>query len=129
MRTAVYLWAGAIVNVICNLILIPLFASHGAAIGSIAAEFVITILHIALFKKYMPLNIIFKPMINYLISGIGMFAALLVINAFMPASTIIAVVVKICCGAVVYYVILRLILRDGFLISETRKAISKMVRR
>lgn len=129
LRTAAYLWAGAVVNIVCNLILIPIMASHGAAIGSLVAELVITILHVSLLKKYMPLAVVFKPMVNYLISGVAMFIILLIVNNLITATTIIAIAIKICCGALSYFVVLRFILRDNFLIYETRKVIDKIVRR
>ena len=129
LRTAVYLWMGAAVNIVCNLILIPILASHGAAIGSLISEIVITTLHVLLLKKYMPLKIVFKPMINYFISGVVMFLVLFLLNNLLSSPTIIVVATKIVCGAVVYYIVLRFILHDHFLDYEIRKVKDKIVRR
>ena len=129
LRTATYLWIGAAVNVVCNSILIPSLASYGAAIGSLISEIVITTLHVLLFKKYMPLKIVIKPMINYLISSIVMFLALLLLNSLLPTSTIVAVAAKIICGTLLYYIVLRFVLRDHFLDYEVQKVKDKIVRR
>ncbi len=129
IQTAAYLWLGAGVNVICNFIFIPLYASHGAAIGSIIAELVITICYIRMLKKYMSLKIVFKPMVNYLLSSIFMFIVLMLVNHFWPDGSLFAVIIKIACGVVVYFVALVPILRDGFFTSEAKKTLSKIVHR
>lgn len=129
VQTAAYLWLGAGVNVICNFILIPMYASYGAAIGSIVAELVITICYTMMLKKYMPLRIVFKPMLNYLLSSTFMFIVLMLVNHFWPDSSLFAVIIKIACGAAAYLVALVLILRDGFLLSEAKKTLGKIVRR
>ena len=129
VQTAAYLWLGAGVNIVCNLIFIPMYASYGAAIGSIIAELVITICYINMLKKYMPLNNVFKPMLNYFLSSVFMFIVLMLINHFWPDGSLLVVILKIACGAVVYFATLLLILRDGFLISEAEKTLGKIIRR
>jgi hypothetical protein len=58
-----------------------------------------------------------------------MFGVLLVMNYFLPQISIMIVGAKIATGALVYFVTLRFIVRDGFLISESQKALSKVFRR
>ena len=48
---------GAILNIILNFILIPIFGAHGAAIATFISYFVIWILRLSFMKKYVVLNI------------------------------------------------------------------------
>ena len=80
-------------------------------------------------KKYMSLKIVFKPMVNYLLSSIFMFIVLMLINHFWPDGSLFAVIIKIACGAVAYFVALVPVLRDGFFTSEAKKTLRKIVHR
>ena len=114
---------GALINVALNAVLIPFFASIGAAIASVAAELCVTIVGLIYIKKkeLFELKPIFTCSWKYWISGIVMFGAIFVIRYFVP-TTIWAIVVLILVGIVVYFFML-LILRDAMLMDFLTKII------
>lgn len=71
--------AGAVTNIICNLILIPKYGALGAAIGSVIAESVITLLQIIItWKKFNYVKIIFNNW-KFIFSSLIMFIVLKII--------------------------------------------------
>ena len=128
-KSAIFLWIGAAVNFVLNIITINLWQSTGAAISSIIAELTIAIAFVVLSRSLISVKTIASSSLNYFISAIVMFGVLLVMNHFLPQISIMIVGAKIATGALVYFVTLRFIVRDGFLISESQKALSKVFRR
>lgn len=116
---------GAIVNIIFNLILIPLFASIGACIASVIAEFCVTLVGFIYIKvkDKMPISPIFKSSIKYWIAGTVMFGALIGLK-FVLDSNIIGLVISIISGILIYFILL-LIMKDSFLYEICRKALHR----
>ncbi len=114
VQNAIALWVGAGLNLVANLILIPQFASVGAAIGTIIAETAITIMFIIFSRKYLSFGKILKGFKNYLIAGIIMFVVLLVLRHYMPAPTVANTLIQTGVGVVVYSIVL-LCTRDAFI--------------
>lgn len=116
---------GAIVNIIFNLILIPLFASIGACIASVIAEFCVTLVGFIYIKvkDKMPISPIFKSSIKYWIAGTVMFGALIGLK-FILDSNIIGLVISISSGILIYFILL-LIMKDSFLYEICRKALHR----
>lgn len=106
---------GAVVNVVFNLILIPFYASIGAAISSVIAEFCVTLAGFIYIKKtnQYRLKTIFISSWKYWIAGIIMCVAVFAVKNFLP-TTIWALIVLILIGVIIYLLIL-LILRDDLL--------------
>ena len=125
-KSAVALWIGAAVNLIANLILIPHFASVGAAIGTIIAESIITLLYINFSRKYLDFRAIIKGIKNYIVAGIVMFIALLAVLHFMPEQTIVNTLIQMAIGAIVYGLSL-ISLRDDFLFEIIKLFKSKVL--
>lgn len=115
---------GAIVNFLCNLILIPQYASVGAAISSVVAETVITISQLFLIRKELSASRILKQSIKYLVAGITMHVVLLLANHFLAVS-ILNCCILIVIGVIVYFVML-LLLRDQFFFAYAKKLITKI---
>jgi O-antigen/teichoic acid export membrane protein len=125
VQNAVALWIGAGINLVANLILIPHFASIGAAIGTIIAETAITIMFIVFSRKYLSFGKILKGFKNYLIAGAIMFVGLLVLRHYMPAPTVANTLIQTGTGVVVYGIVL-LLTRDEFLFENLRLLGNKM---
>ncbi|MBR5419216.1 flippase [Candidatus Saccharibacteria bacterium] len=128
-KTAIFLWVGAFVNFALNLVTITLWQGHGAAISSLIAEFVIMAAFVVMSRKYMPVSRLLRVSINYLISALAMFAVLMVVNHFWTTVSIVAVGAKILIGAATYFFVLCCVLRDGYLLSQSRKVVTKALRR
>lgn len=112
---------GAAVNFLCNLALIPFFHSIGAAVGTVVAEFCVTLAGFLYLKKKraFPLRPAFFPSWRYPIAGLGMFGFLLIVKQFLPVA-VWSLCLLIALGAVSYFVLL-LVLRDGFLLEILRR--------
>lgn len=103
---------GAIINVIINFILIPHFNAVGAAIGTVVTEFIILVIELNYIKDIIKFTELLKMSINYLISGIVMFAICFLIGKNLSA-TFITTFIQIITGAIIYFGILY-ILKDNF---------------
>ena len=101
-KSAMALWIGAGVNLISNLILIPHFASIGAAIGTIIAETTITVLFIIFSRKYIDFKTAIKGMRNYIIGGILMTMALFITLHFLPEFTPVNTIIAVAVGVLTY---------------------------
>ena len=120
---------GAVVNVIFNLILIPFFASIGAAIASIVAEFCVTLagfIYVKKTKQY-PLKQVLTCSWKYLIAGIVMAGIVFLIKWFIPVA-IWSLIVLIAVGAITYFLVL-LILKDALLTEMLSKVFGLLHRK
>ena len=119
---------GAVVNLILNLILIPHFASLGAAIASIVAELSVTVTGFIFIRKdQFKIKKILAESLKYWISGIVMGVVVYVVKLFLPVS-VWSLVVLIAIGIAVYFLML-IILRDVFIMEMIGKVLSFVKRR
>ena len=122
-----FLITGSIVNLIFNSFLIFFFQSVGAAIASVIAELVITILYITFARKFVsPLQFL-KVSIKYLIAGICMFVPVFIMNYKLPG-TILYLILEVGIGITIYFGVL-FILRDKFLIDMTKSVLGKVFKK
>lgn len=126
-KSAIALWVGAFVNLICNFLLIPKLGSIGAAIGSLVAETVITVLYFMLSKKYVSFKKTAKDSFKYFASGIVMYATLAGVLKLVPP-TIIGTFVKCLCGVLVYAFCL-FMLKDELFVEYFNNIMEKIKRR
>ena len=110
LSSAIALWVGAGLNLICNLLLIPRIMSTGAVVGSLVAETTITALYFWLARKYVDFSVTIKDALKYFVAAILMYFAVVFVKGFLPA-TISATIIEVLVGAVVYGAVL-LILHD-----------------
>lgn len=116
--------SGACTNFVLNMILISLFQSTGAAIASVTAELVVTVVQIACVRKELsPLRILSEGK-NYFIAGIAM-SVLLYFENMVLISSALNTILMIGTGAVAYFSVL-LLLRDEFLVSNIKTILSKL---
>ena len=105
---------GAVVNLILNLFLIPRYYAIGACIASVIAEGTVTAVGFIYMHNHKELSIrkIIKLSINYFISGVVMFASLLLIKSVI--GTAIYDLVLLIGSGVVIYILMLFILKDSF---------------
>lgn len=112
---------GATTNFLMNLILIYLFQSIGAAIASVMAETVITVVQIIIVRKELKPSVIIKEGIYYYLAGVLMVAVLIPLGKAL-SSSIIHTMVMVVCGTVVYFLAL-LVMKDEFFVSILKNII------
>ena len=103
---------GAVINFLLNILLIKYYQALGAAIASVIAESLISVLMIWFIRNEIAPIIIIKSSVHYVLAGIVMAMVLTVENVFFAAS-IINSFIMICTGMIVYFIVLAL-LRDDF---------------
>ena len=118
--------AGAILNFVLNIILIPLFNTYGAVIASICAELLISCMYLYFGKDYISVRDIAKDSFKYLIMATVMGVAIYFIGKLLPV-TVTSSVIQIGAGILIYFAGL-LILRDGMLIDTLKRVIAKFKR-
>jgi len=118
---------GAVTNFILNIILIHIYQSIGAAISSIIAEIVVTLVQIYLVRKEFSVGDIFGSAWKYLISGVIMLILLIKLGNILTP-TIIHTSVMILIGAIVYFALLY-VFKDSFLIDNVKNITSKMMKK
>ena len=111
--SAKFIVAGAGINLILNLCLIPMFKSYGAVVASIIAELVITILYVRYCERYLTWTEIYRMLYKRVIAGIIMAVAVFFIGT-LNLFPILSLCLQVLCGASLYGLIL-LIFRDEML--------------
>jgi O-antigen/teichoic acid export membrane protein len=126
-QSAKFIIAGSVVNLCLNLVLIPKFNSYGAAVASIAAETVITILYLVFCNGFMDALLLFKIGWKKLLSGLLMMIAVIALRN-LPCNAIIKLALQVASGAVVY-VLMLIVLRDKWTIEFLRTTFYKLIKR
>jgi len=97
---------GAVLNIILNFILIPLFSYNGAAIATVSSELVVGLLMIFFIHKFQNVSFLLSDVIpKSLIAGLLMGAFLLI----LPNYTLILLVIF---AAILYFIVLYIV--NGF---------------
>ncbi len=112
-ESAKYIIAGAVINFCFNCIFIPKLMSYGAAIATVIAETVITILYVHNDNDYLNWSDIFKMGWKKLIAGVIMFVILLGIRQVIH-QPLLSVALMVIVGVGCYILILTL-LKDSFI--------------
>ena len=93
---------GALVNLALNAFLIPMFKSVGAAIASIIAESVITIIYMYMSKGFMSYRLLLKVSWKRIIACIPM-AAIIVIIGKIPTKPLVITIIQVILGGATYF--------------------------
>lgn len=104
---------GASVNFLLNFLLISKFKSMGASIATVVAEFFVTSIQLYFVRRDLDLKKIIKLSLNYFFAGILMFIACEIVDYFI-VSKIIAILIQIVVGVLVYIIVL-ILGKDKFL--------------
>ncbi len=115
---------GAVVNFVCNLILIPKLYSIGASIASVAAEAVITLTQLYFIRNELSFTRIMAQSIKYLLAGACMLLVLFFENHYLSASVLHSCIM-IFSGAIVYFIAL-FILKDQFFFAYAKQVLQKL---
>lgn len=110
---------GSFVNLIFNIFLIKMLGSLGAAISTIIAESVVSIIMFLLLSKNLSFTRIFKSLIKPLIAGIIMFLCVYPITLVL-SSNIINTLIIVILGVLVYGISI-ILLREKLFISFLKK--------
>lgn len=116
--------AGAIINCILNVILIPHFYSFGAAIATVVAEMCVTVIMAVIIHKEINILKLLLSSWKYLICGAVMFCATYFLGNYLKPN-IWNTVLLILIGAIIYLAML-IILRDEIFVSFLKKIVSKL---
>ena len=117
---------GAVVNLIMNSCLIWKFGALGASIGTVIAEFTVTLVQLIFVRKEFDIKGILKLSIKYIISSIIMFVACKLVGLF-SVNDFVSIVLQVGVGTIVYILML-LVLKDKFtfdMINEVKNKVFK----
>lgn len=99
---------GACINLLINYLLIPQYGQYGAALGTVIAEFMVTVIMILLGRKYLLINILSKQNLHYLIGSI-VISILLAFLFVFPLHEVNYLLIGILLSVIVYYAYLLMI--------------------
>lgn len=122
-------FSGAIINFIMNIILIPKFGAFGASIGTVMAELSVTVVQMFYTRKDFNYKKILQLSVKYIISGLLMFIACMLINKFID-HTILNMLLQIAVGSIIYFGVL-ILLKDKFifdLIKSFKDIVNKKIK-
>lgn len=94
---------GAIVDLVLNVCLIPLFSYDGTAIAYLCAEIATTVSMYVIAKKDLPIRFFRKCHADYLFGGLLMSVAVISVPLFGGLSSFTVLVLQIVIGTVVYF--------------------------
>ena len=132
-KDKVYVWScviGAIVNLILNALLIPTLQAIGAAIGTVAAEFMVLVVQIVNAKKDMCIGQSLKSIVLFIINGMIMCVSVCLIGNCLERGWV-SLLLKVLCGALVFVLMLLLqwkVFKDCY-IDELVQKICKRVKK
>ena len=115
---------GATVNFCMNLVFIPLFGSYGAAGASVIAESVIALSQLYILRKELSIRKIAASSRNYIIAGIVMLSALVLMGKKLAPSPV-NTFIMILSGALIYFAVL-VILHDDFFTQNAYRALESL---
>ena len=96
----------ATLNVILNLLLIPLFGIIGAALATLFTMGLNAILAYIVLKKYVPVRLERKPTQHILAAAVLMAISIILFRAVVPLTNVFFVLLVVGAGAVIYFFIL-----------------------
>lgn len=112
----------ALLNLVINFLLIPIYGPVGAAIGTISAEMCVILIQLLYIREIVTFTELFKMGIKYFVAGSIMAISCYYIgNHFGP--TILSTILQILFGTFIYFGIL-LIVRDEFFFDNINKIYS-----
>ena len=104
--------------------LIPKFGAYGAAIASVAAESVISVLYVVYSKQYGNVRMLVSTGAKKMIAGFGMFVVVFSMNS-IQINPLFLVLLQIAVGAMVYGLLL-MILRDKWILESLQTVMDKV---
>lgn len=118
---------GAMVNFLLNLLLIKNYASIGASIATVIAEFCVTLTQFILIRKEINIKEIFLIIYKYLIASIIMFCCSILVG-YLIKNNFISILIQIILSSLVYFVVL-LIMKDKMIIEGIAILKNKIIKK
>lgn len=118
---------GAVCNFLLNLLLIRYMGSYGAAVASLIAESVITLVMFYFVREYVSLRIVISVSWKPLLSGVIMFVPCAFLGYKMQPTIINTMIVAVV-GVVIYMGVL-LVLKDAFLMNAIQMVKNRVYKR
>ena len=112
---------GALINFLLNLILIPHFMSVGAAVATIVAEIIVTVLHLYYVRDYLNFRMIFVNYANYCLMALGMGVVSYVVGKMLKCTGINGILltaVQIIAGVMVYGLLTVFVIKDNNVVAK-----------
>lgn len=122
---------GAAVNIIANLILIPRYASVGAAIATLLAEIAVFGMQCWHIRKDIPLRRYIINTIPYIGAGVIMWAALKIVGKRIFFAPVVQTLFEIGMGGILYFVLLlvfNICFHKCSFVSECRSAVAARIK-
>lgn len=111
---------GAIVNLIFNIILIPIYNSLGAVFGTVAAELSVMLYQTIKVSHEIDLKEIYKDILMFLIKGLIMLIVISMLN-LLPINKLVIMFMQVVLGAIIYMLLSMSYAIDNFNIKVLEK--------
>ena len=121
----------ALLNIVMNILLIPLFGAVGAAIASVLAEFIICFYQSIKIRDYFDYHKLLVVNSKYLISGIIMLFVVVLLSKFLSGLGIAGLLIEITAGAGVYLSVsclLEALLKQNVVFAELQNVYNRIRR-
>ena len=121
-------FSGAMVNLIVNFILIPVYGAKGAVIATIITEIIVAIIHILFTYKHLQYKSIFKTVFPFIFPSIVMVIVVRIIGDILGES-VLTIVIQVISGGTLFVLSVGSILyiqKDSYFISLIKTYGSKM---
>lgn len=122
---SLYMIAGSVVNLILNILFIPVLGAKGAVIGSIGAETVITMLFVHFDERYITWKYLLMIGYKKVIAGLLMLLMIRTMSLNLNLSGIVLVCVQVIVGILTYFLML-LLLRDSMIQRFVTELLNRM---
>ncbi len=122
---SLYMIAGSVVNLILNILFIPVLGAKGAVIGSIGAEAVITMLFVHFDERYITWKYLLMIGYKKVIAGLLMLLMIRTMSLNLKLSGIVLVCVQVIVGILTYFLVL-LLLRDSMIQRFVTELLNRM---
>ncbi len=126
-KMAICVGAGAVVNVIGNLILIPRFKEYGASVASVIGEIVVMVIYLIFGSKYFHLKRFWDTILRVIGAGAVM-GGFLFGASYIPLNGWAVFAIQFV-GAVLIYAVLLLLFREPFIYNNAIKIKNKIFKR
>lgn len=117
---------GAVVNIIGNLVLIPLYQEYGAAVASVIGEVVVMVVYLIFGFKYFHLKRFWDTILRVLAAGVIM-GGFLFGASYIPLNGWALFVIQFI-GAVLIYALLLLLFREPLVFNQVTKFKNKFIK-
>jgi O-antigen/teichoic acid export membrane protein len=124
LKSSMFLIAGAVCNLILNLILIPRFQSAGAIVASVAAELIITVLYVAYCDRNLTVTQLVEISYKKLAAGIVMAGVIFLLYKVIPDTVPGLLAVVVLGGA--SYLISLIALRDKTMLFARNELLKRL---